>query len=150
MTRWWVSDPDGFTLVELLVTIAIIGVLAGVAVLSLNSSQSSSARQACRTSYQAVLLAVTGYKSDTSTALPIAAAPGISQVESVTALAPYMNMDLLKSNSKYFKLGLQSVPVKVNASGYLVTVTNGANQLIGTSTTTSGVTTPAPDACGNL
>lgn len=66
---YW-RDEAGLTLVEVLVTIMIIGILAGIVTLSLGSSQRASLQNACRTNYESLLLALSTYQSDNQGALP--------------------------------------------------------------------------------
>jgi prepilin-type N-terminal cleavage/methylation domain-containing protein len=48
------SDESGFTLVEMLVVVAILGILAAVAVFALGGSAQTSRRAACKTDVQTV------------------------------------------------------------------------------------------------
>lgn len=64
--RW--SDKNigqkGFTLIELLVVIIVLGILAGIVVLSVNSLRDSSDQQACETEAKTVESAAAAYYAD--------------------------------------------------------------------------------------
>lgn len=66
--NFWSSGEEGLTLTELLIVILIIGVLAGIAVLSFSGSRSSAIQDSCKNSYGAIALALSNYKSDTPSA----------------------------------------------------------------------------------
>lgn len=149
---------EGFTLVELMVTVMILGTLAGVAVLSLSNARSSSVQNACKTAAQAVTLAVSSYRSDNAGALPGELSTGSSVLVSTmtslttpvtvtvnnvaTTYPPYVSNSLLTANDAAFKLGLQKVAVDAtNPDGFIVTVYSSSGaQLAGS----------APTACDAL
>lgn len=60
----------GFTLVELLVTVTVLGILSTLAVLSLSGARTSSNQNSCKTSAQAVTLSVASFRSDNGGAIP--------------------------------------------------------------------------------
>ena len=56
------SKGDGFTLVEILIVILILGVLAGVAVFSVSDMDTASATSGCQANYKTVETALEAYK----------------------------------------------------------------------------------------
>lgn len=152
------AKEEGFTLVEVMVTMLVLGVLAGIAVLSLTSARNTSVQNACKTSAQALILAVSSYRSDNSGALPTELSAGTSVLASAissltnastvtvngvsTTYPPYVSNSLLTANDAVFKLGLQKVTADAtNPDGFIVTVYNSS----GTQLTGS-----APTACASL
>jgi prepilin-type N-terminal cleavage/methylation domain-containing protein len=60
------SDEGGFTLVEMLVVIAILGILAAVAVFALGGTASTSKGAACKTDVQTVQAAADAFYAKTN------------------------------------------------------------------------------------
>jgi general secretion pathway protein G len=58
------NSRAGFTLVEILLVVAILGILAGVAVVNLKGRTKAASIQATRTSIQAIGLAIDAYEVD--------------------------------------------------------------------------------------
>ena len=78
---------DGFTLTELLVVIIIIGILAGISIVSFTGSRKDTLVSACKTNYQSTLLGIQAYQGDHDGTLP----------NSLEDLAPtYVNSSLMK------------------------------------------------------
>lgn len=105
----WRSE-DGITLVEVLVTLLIIGILASIAVLNFGQTRTSSIQNACKTNYEAILLAISTYQSDNNGGLPA----------NLAALSPtYINPSLVTTDT--FALTLEvtggSYVIKVNKAG---------------------------------
>jgi prepilin-type N-terminal cleavage/methylation domain-containing protein len=59
-----ISKQDGFTLLEMLVVILIIGILGGIAVLGLKSANRTARVQSCKVEVSSVYSAALAYKSD--------------------------------------------------------------------------------------
>jgi len=96
----------GFTFVELLVVILIIGILSGITYVGLGSSRTTGLQNACKTAYQGLALAVSAYQSDNSGALP----------PSISALQPtYLSAGLVSSYSSNFSMQLGSFQVVSSA-----------------------------------
>lgn len=60
---------EGFTLVEMLIVVILLGIVATIAVISLGNVNDSSQITACRTDFQTVSAALAAYKNDNSAAL---------------------------------------------------------------------------------
>lgn len=107
----------GMTLVEVLITLMIIGIMSGIAYVGLAGARKSSAQNACRTSYQAVSLAVANYQADNQSLPPSLAA--------LTTTNPvYLNPGLLSTTATNFGLALGTFQVtKYSSSGTTRTIT---------------------------
>lgn len=64
------SDENGFTLVEVLVVLIIIGIIAGIAIVSINGASKGALQKSCRTNYYAVQAAIRIYQNDHAGELP--------------------------------------------------------------------------------
>jgi prepilin-type N-terminal cleavage/methylation domain-containing protein len=88
----------GFTLVEILVVLIILGIVAGISILAFGNSRKNSIQSACKTNFQSSLLAVQAFQSDNDGALP----------DSLISLAPtYINSGLIETDN--FSLQLQKL-----------------------------------------
>lgn len=65
LRRGRVSAGDGFTLMELLITIAIMGILAGIAVIGVGQFRARSVTAACNADTQSVAVAAAAYRAKT-------------------------------------------------------------------------------------
>jgi general secretion pathway protein G len=68
-------EEDGFTLVELLVVIAIMGILAGIATLTVSKFRGKSVEAACKSDYKSIELAMEAYKTKEGSYPPAAQIP---------------------------------------------------------------------------
>lgn len=108
------SLDSGFTLVELIVVLIILGIIGGISIVAFGNSHKNSVRSACRTSYQATLLGIQGHQADQDGALPT----------SLTDLAPtYINPGLIDNSN--FILALQKLPGISDNISLLVATTKG-------------------------
>ena len=90
---------EGFTLPELLIVLIVIGIIAGISILSCGGTRKNSYATTCKSEYQTLLLAIQGYQADNAGALP----------PSIQSLAPtYVNPGLL--DFSHFALSLQAFP----------------------------------------
>jgi prepilin-type N-terminal cleavage/methylation domain-containing protein len=93
---------DGFTIVELLVVLTVIGVLSGIAYVGLNQARSNSVQDSCKAAFQTVDLGVASYQTDHGGYMP----------GSVQALEPnYVSESTLESYAKNFTVQLGSFTV---------------------------------------
>lgn len=72
---------DGFTLVELLIVVVILGILAGIAVFAVGSMTQNSAEAACKTDFNTVEVAAEAFKAQ------VGAYPGGSYNSGLSASA---------------------------------------------------------------
>jgi prepilin-type N-terminal cleavage/methylation domain-containing protein len=93
---------EGFTIIELLVVLVIIGILSGVAYVGLTQARNNSIQDSCKAAYQAVALGVASYQTDHGGYMP----------GSIPAMEPnYISDSTLTSYSKNFSLQLGSFAV---------------------------------------
>jgi len=159
---------SGFTLVELLVTISILGVLAGIAVFAVNGAMRTAQVNTCKSDWAAANNAVNSYltynntlpaytytTSSTATAAQIAAAANTAQTGAYTA-----DLDLLTKSGLLGNLGYIS-PLTASGkysirltwsntgtavtSGTLGTATAATSSTTGTTTTYTSATTTVTD-----
>ena len=109
------KQDSGFTIIELLVVLTVIGILSGIAYVGLNSARTNSIQDSCKSAFQAVELGVASYQTDHGGYMP----------GSITALEPnYVSASTIESYSKNFSVQLGSFSVTSYAvSGNSVTLT---------------------------
>jgi prepilin-type N-terminal cleavage/methylation domain-containing protein len=96
------KNDAGFTIVELLVVLTVIGILSGIAYVGLNQARSNSIQDSCKAAFQAVDLGVASYQTDHGGYMP----------GSVVALEPnYVSRSTLESYAKNFSVELGSFAV---------------------------------------
>ena len=116
---------DGFTLIEMLVVITILGILMGIAVLGFSGANRASIIKSCKVDYQSVQSALSSLKNDY---------PDLATVGSI----PLTNPDLYSStgtgtgtssvNGTLAYLGYMS-SLNDNKTKYLITISGGINSL---------------------
>lgn len=105
------SRDNGFTLVEMLIVVILLGIVATIAVLSLSSVNENSQVSACRTDYQAVNAAIAAYRNDFSGDLSLADNPEYAAGSQPTSQQ---------------KLNLYSATSNLKGLGYMAVLTGGA------------------------
>ncbi len=138
------ASDAGMTLVEILVTLVIMGILSGVAYIGLAQARTNSTQNACKTAYQGVILAVAAYQSDNGGNLPtaITVPDGTSVVGSLQSLSSggtqYLSDGLVSSFAGNFSFVMG--PASAN-SPFTVLVYDKNGSQVGTN---------APTACSAL
>jgi prepilin-type N-terminal cleavage/methylation domain-containing protein len=109
------AADKGFTIIELLVVLTIIGILSGIAYVGLTSARNNSIQDSCKAAYQAVYLGISSYQTD-----HVGNMPG-----SITALQPnYVSASTIEAYSKNFTIQLGTFSATSYAlSGSTATVT---------------------------
>lgn len=125
-----IPQDQGFTLLELLVTMIVLGVLSTIAVLSLGTSRQSSVQQSCKTAHQGIVLAIASYQSDHAGSLP-SSLTAMTTADAITGVS-YLSADLLPTvakNGYVLTLDQASAAALSAPSKYLITVGNSAGTL---------------------
>lgn len=116
---------DGFTLIEMLVVITILGILMGIAVLGFSGADRASTIKSCKVDYQSVQSALSSLKNDY---------PDLATVGSTPLTDPdlYSNTGTgtgtSSVNGTLAYLGYMS-SLNDNKTKYLITISGGINSL---------------------
>jgi type IV pilus assembly protein PilA len=103
---------DGFTLVELMVVVAIIGLLSGVAIPNFKKYQSKAKVSEAKLQLSAVYMAQQSFYSD---------------FNMYGHCLTYMGFDAnLEKSNRYYSIGIQT-PIEVDANAYAAAINSGLN-----------------------
>lgn len=117
------SNQKGFTLIEILLVVAAIGILAGIVILAINpSKQLGETRNAQRRAdVNTILNAVYQYAIDNNGNIPASITTTATEICATSTCTGLIDLTVLTTNQKY----LVSVPVEpqktnVNGAGYMI------------------------------
>lgn len=128
-------DNEGFTLVEMLVVLIIVGIVVSISVISLAGARDSAILASCRTDYKMVQSALAAYLNDYGGASPIAA-PTAEQLNLYAATGELVAKGYMSA------LPIQTSPP------YEITLTSLASG--GVAVKVDAVSSSAADACLDL
>lgn len=118
------GDEDGFTLVELLIVVVVLGILAAVTVFGLSGTTSTSYKAACNADARSVEVAVEAYHTNNSPQWP-ASIDVLTQKDAKNNDVVYLRT---KPNSPKYTIDTDGAgQVRVNGVPYDAGVNSGAN-----------------------
>lgn len=129
-------DEAGFTLVELLVVVVILGVLAGIVVFAVGGLTTNSVQAACKSDYKSVEVAVETFKAQEGI-YPTAGQNGISGSDAVAGL-------MLTDTSVTPNVGPWLRDQPTNGQHYRIIAATDGTGKVQVYTSTGGATIPAP------
>lgn len=132
-------ESSGFTLIEIVIVVIIIGVIAGIAIVGLGGSQKNSLQQSCKTNYKTLIAAITIYQNDHAGDLPKNTNGDLSLEPLSNTSPPLVAAGLLDFQNYSF-----TIQPETTAVGYSIHIVNKSNQPI------PDATTAAPEACSSL
>ena len=119
------DDQTGFTLVELLIVVVVLGILAAVTVFGLSGTTATSDKAACNADARSVEIAVEAFHASDAPAWP-ASVLQLTQVDPLNPGIVYLRT--VPSSTKYtIALDATGQKVLVNGADYDVGVNTGAN-----------------------
>lgn len=143
------TDDRGFTLVEMLVVVLMLGVLSSMALLGVQGAQRSSTVQACVTDWQAINSALQAYGLDHRS--PTTGAPDYSALSAnpLTLLAEFEYLaNATVSNPAKYRATVEVVPGGATYSTWIANPSGGNSTSLPTAATPEAVATACSAAVG--
>lgn len=128
-------DAAGFTLVELLIVVVILGVLAGIVVFAVGGLTTNSVQAACKSDYKSVEVAVETFKAQEGI-YPTAGQNGITGSDAVAGL-------MLTDTSVTPNVGPWLRDQPTNGQHYRIQASTDGKGTVQVYTSTGGATIPA-------
>lgn len=117
-------DDRGFTLVELLIVVTVLGVLASMAFIAVSGAQRTATVQACQTDWQTFDSAIKTYGADhlsPTSGLPDYSGLGASPLQTLTTSIPRYLADAGVSDPNQYK---HAVSVTAGGAGYAFVISS--------------------------